>query len=260
MQGTLIFEKGQTSKLIEVTVLDDVHDEGSETLTLNLSNPKRGTIIDGTAVGTITNTDGSSQQTQADPLTLSHPLPPHHDGSPFTFRLTFSAAVTIAADDLGAALAVGGGDETAVTDVDADGVAFEITITPAGTGSVSVLLPVAADCEADGAICTVGGVALSVGMAAFLPYVAPAPADPLTASFTSAPSAPSAHDGSTAFTLDLVFSEAPAALGLATVRPSPFSGGRVGLSTRIGKPPGPWKGPRLLTPDNTSYRASRNGA
>ena len=42
-------------------VLDDDHDEGSETLTLTLSNPSGAYLADGTATGTITNTDHMPQ-------------------------------------------------------------------------------------------------------------------------------------------------------------------------------------------------------
>ena len=57
VSGTLRFAPGQTLKTVSVTVLDDEHDEGSETLTLTLSNA-RGAAIDGdTAVGTIVNSD-----------------------------------------------------------------------------------------------------------------------------------------------------------------------------------------------------------
>ena len=55
--GTLVFEAGVTSQTIEVTVLDDADDEGTETLTLTLSNPRGARIEDGTAIGTIENTD-----------------------------------------------------------------------------------------------------------------------------------------------------------------------------------------------------------
>ena len=57
--GTVTFAAGETSKTVEVTVLDDDHDEGSETLTLTLSNPGPSNVrlADATATGTITNSD-----------------------------------------------------------------------------------------------------------------------------------------------------------------------------------------------------------
>ena len=57
--GRLTFAAGETSKTVEVTVLDDGHDEGSETLTLTLSNQAPDTVrlADATATGTITNSD-----------------------------------------------------------------------------------------------------------------------------------------------------------------------------------------------------------
>ena len=55
--GTLTFATGETSKTVSVTVLDDAHDEGSETMTLTLSNPTGAKLADAEATGTITNTD-----------------------------------------------------------------------------------------------------------------------------------------------------------------------------------------------------------
>ena len=55
--GTLTFQAGETSKTIEVTVLDDAHDEGEETLTLTLSNPSSGRVTHAEATGTIENHD-----------------------------------------------------------------------------------------------------------------------------------------------------------------------------------------------------------
>ena len=48
---------GETEMTVEVAVMDDAHDEGSETMTLTLSNPSGAVIDDGEATGTITNTD-----------------------------------------------------------------------------------------------------------------------------------------------------------------------------------------------------------
>ena len=55
--GTLTFSSGETSKTVSVPVLDDAIDEGEETMTLTLSNPSGLTVADGTATGTIANSD-----------------------------------------------------------------------------------------------------------------------------------------------------------------------------------------------------------
>ena len=57
VSGALTFAAGETEKTVSVAVLDDAHDEGSETLTLTLSNATGAYIEDGTATGTINNTD-----------------------------------------------------------------------------------------------------------------------------------------------------------------------------------------------------------
>ena len=53
--GTLTFAAGETRKTVEVLVLADDHDEGSETMTLVLSNALGARIADGEATGTIRN-------------------------------------------------------------------------------------------------------------------------------------------------------------------------------------------------------------
>ena len=54
--GALRFAPGDTAKTVEVRVLQDDHDEGSETMTLTLSNASGATVAGGTATGTISNT------------------------------------------------------------------------------------------------------------------------------------------------------------------------------------------------------------
>ena len=55
--GTLTFATGATSRTIEVTVLDDAHDEGEETFALHLSNADGAELADAEATGTIVNSD-----------------------------------------------------------------------------------------------------------------------------------------------------------------------------------------------------------
>ena len=55
--GTLTINSGSRSGSIDVTVLDDSHDDDGETLTLTLSNASNGVLTDATAAGTIENKD-----------------------------------------------------------------------------------------------------------------------------------------------------------------------------------------------------------
>ena len=55
--GTLTINAGSSSGSIEVGVIDDQHNEGSETFTLTLSNASSGDLTDSSATGTITNHD-----------------------------------------------------------------------------------------------------------------------------------------------------------------------------------------------------------
>ena len=55
--GTLTFAAGERTKTVAVTLLDDTHDEGEETLALELSRASGAVIVDGEATGTIENHD-----------------------------------------------------------------------------------------------------------------------------------------------------------------------------------------------------------
>ena len=57
VSGTLRFAPGETSKTVWVPVLNDAHDEGTETLVLRLSAAHRAAIEDGEATGSIVNSD-----------------------------------------------------------------------------------------------------------------------------------------------------------------------------------------------------------
>ena len=55
--GRLVFAPQERTKTVSVPILDDVHDEGSETLTLDLFFASGATIDDGAGTGTINNED-----------------------------------------------------------------------------------------------------------------------------------------------------------------------------------------------------------
>ena len=55
--GELTIDAGSSSATIEVAVLDDEHNEGSEAFTLTLSNASSGNLTDASATGTINNHD-----------------------------------------------------------------------------------------------------------------------------------------------------------------------------------------------------------
>lgn len=54
---TLVFQGGVTNQTFEVEIMGDRLPEGSETVTVTLSNPVNSTIVNGTAVGTILDND-----------------------------------------------------------------------------------------------------------------------------------------------------------------------------------------------------------
>ena len=56
-RGTLTFAAGESTKTVEVAVLDDAHDEGEETFTLALSNASGAWLENAEATGTIENAD-----------------------------------------------------------------------------------------------------------------------------------------------------------------------------------------------------------
>ncbi len=55
--GTLTFAAGETEHTVEVTLLDDAHDEGEETFSVHLSDAAGAGLADAEATGTIANSD-----------------------------------------------------------------------------------------------------------------------------------------------------------------------------------------------------------
>ena len=90
-------------------------------------------------------------------------------GTTLTVRLSFSEAVSITPEALGQALEVTGATVEAVSRVDGRSDLWEVQLTPYSDGMVTVLLPLAADCGAAGAVCTADGRMLSIGVGTVIP-------------------------------------------------------------------------------------------
>ena len=159
--GTLTFRPRQTSKTIRVPIIDDNVEDDGETLTLTLSNPTGGAkIVDGTATGTIRNTEDDTASFGLMLVGEFQGVPRTHDGSSaFEMSLVLSEAVTISKQDLmDHAFEVTGGSITAVRrSADAPNQWFELTVQPSSNAPVGVSLAERAGCSARGAICTSDG-------------------------------------------------------------------------------------------------------
>ena len=148
---------------------------------------------------------GTSPATEADQLTVDFEnVPSVHDGSSaFTFRIAFSEEVEITPEDMrDHALTVTGATVTDAARVDGRKDLWELTLAPSGSGPVSILTPLERACTEAGALCTADGRALTVGLG--VQVLGPPPAPALTVDFENVPSV---HDGSSAFTFRIAFSE-----------------------------------------------------
>ena len=114
--------------------------------------------------------------TEADPLTATlQDIPANHDGSTaFTFRIAFSAEVTISPQNMrDHALTVSGGTVTDARRIDSRKDLWELTVAPGGTGAVSILALQNRACTETGALCTADGRMLSTGLGRSVPGPAP---------------------------------------------------------------------------------------
>ena len=120
--------------------------------------------------------------TAAEPLTAEfRGLRSEHDGeTAFRFRIEFSEEVAVSAAAMrDEALTVTGGAVTGAARVDGRADLWSVTVTPSGTGEVTISLLPGPDCAADGAVCTADGRKLSAGVATIVagPSPANAPAE-----------------------------------------------------------------------------------
>ena len=133
------------------------------------------------------------------PLTAAiHDAPESHDGEKrFTFELRFSeepkegfSDVTLRDHAFTVTRGTVAGARRLDSDSDTPNIRWEISVSPDSNADVTVELPATEDCEAQGAICTEDGRALSSP----LKFTVKGP--PLTASFESVPTS---HNGSDSF-------------------------------------------------------------
>ena len=116
-----------------------------------------------TDLGTATAT-GTIENRRVEPLTARFEgMPAEHDGSVFTFDLSFSENLDLSyatlRDD---AFSVTGGDvRRAKRKTQGSNQNWSITIEPTGTGNIRITLPETTNCNSSGAICTNDGRKLS---------------------------------------------------------------------------------------------------
>ena len=238
-RGTLTFAPGEDEKTVPVPITDDAMEDDGETFTLVLSNASGASFMnnDNEAVGTIRNTETTTPE-----LTASFvDVPEAHDGeSGFRFRVAFSEPIAISFRSLREdAFQVAGGRVTRGTRVDRRKDLFEITVEPDGGGEVAISLPAGRECSVSGAICTWGPPRKQLTNTPAATVAGPAAA-PLTASFVDVPAE---HDGETAFTLKLAFSEPLSWMNGRRLREDvvAVAGGRATSASRVNRRRDLWK-------------------
>ena len=214
-EGVYFGDGNTTIPLVLETVNDLGGSEPDSVVTVEvLPSTRQPGLGSATITVTAASDAGSSRGGVAAPLTAAFEgLPAAHDGeTAFTFRIAFSEAVTVTPAAMRTrVLTVTGGAVTSASAARVDGESgvWAITLTPDTRGALSITLAPTAACEADSAVCTADGRALSIGAAHLVSGPGPETQTqevqtPLTASFEGMPAA---HDGEDAFRFRVAFSE-----------------------------------------------------
>ena len=247
MSGTLTFNSGETSKTVQVSIIDDTVDDKDETIQLSLSNASGAEISDPDAIGTITDTD-----LPPDPLRATFiGMPTEHDGtSAISFLLDLNGTVNITEEDMhDHAFVVTEGTVTGASTVNDNIFLWRITVDPDSNEDVNITLPAHRDCDEAGAICTTGDNQQQLSNSPSATVTGPTEDtssdtteddaqqaaeqtsnDPLTAALSNVPGS---HNGSDVFTFDVSFSE-NFPLSYATLRYDAFTinGGTIEQAQR----------------------------
>ena len=221
VSGTLTFSAGETSKTVSVPIIDDSVEDGGETFTLTLSNPSGAgaQLADAQATATINN-----DEVETPVLTAAFTdVPTSHGGEVFTFRLDFSEEVPgLGWQALrGEILQASGGTVLNASRVDrGSNLAWTVTVEPDGTEDVTVTLPATTtDCEESSAICTEDDRPLSAATTATVPHTASSDTQVQDTAFTvRLEGVPAEHDGASAVTFEVHFSEEPHQYSYRTLR------------------------------------------
>ena len=143
--------------------------QAGDTVTVDYAKPNGPDFIRDTQGRVAASFSGRAVSNDTPPPALTaaiHGAPESHDGQEdFTFELRFSEAPKTGFSDetlRDDAFRVTGGEVVGARQLDPPGkVSWEISVSPASSGDVNVVLPVTEDCDADGAICTDDGTMLS---------------------------------------------------------------------------------------------------
>ena len=114
-----------------------------------------------------------SPQTSNEPLTVEFDeVPSSHDGTAFDFQVEFSEAVSATAEQMRSAVGATGGAVTAAALEQGSDRVWDLTVTPSGTGTVTLSVAPTATCTETGAICTSDGRKLSEALATEVVFAA----------------------------------------------------------------------------------------
>ena len=158
--GTLTFTAGQTSKTIQVSIIDDTIDDDNETFTLTLSSPNGAQISDATGTGTISNSEPVEDPPAQDPVVLLTAsfanVPADHNGSNFTFQLSFSENVEAGYARIRdhAFTVTGATIDSASRITQGSNQGWNVEVNPTGNEAITITLPETTNCSDDEAICT----------------------------------------------------------------------------------------------------------